>query len=133
MKLLLDENVPNTYKKQLEQKGFTDIKRINDFGKGLPDNHVFQISLKEERVIVTIDKDFYEYKREENCGIISISGKLINSVEKMLQVLKQIEIDQRFTFNDFKNVFIRITNQNFKVIYKKKNKYKETLCTYKKY
>lgn len=132
MKFLLDENVPNRLKNKLKENGFTDIKRINDFGKGLLDDEVFKISLKEERVVITIDKDFYAYKRTENCGIISLSGKLDNPIKKMIEVMEHIKRDQRFLFNDYKNVFIRITNENFKVIYRKKYKYKETICNYKK-
>lgn len=132
MKFLLDENVPNKYKLELETNGFKDIKRINDFGKGLPDNQVYKISLEEERILITIDKDFYAYKKEENSGVISLSGKLETPIEKVVQVMKQIQNDQRFSFENYKNVFIRITNQNFVVIYKKKNKYKEIICNYKK-
>lgn len=131
MKLLLDENVPNMYKNELIKQGYEDIIRINDFGKGLPDSEVFNISMREERTIFTIDKDFYAYKRQENCGIVSISGKLKNPVNKFKIIMKQLENDQRFSFDNLKNVFIRATNQDFTVTYKKKNKYKETKCKYK--
>lgn len=131
MKFLLDENVPNNLKMELIKNGFNDIKRINDFGKGLSDEEVFSISLKEGRVIITIDKDFFAYKKTENNGIISLSGKLNDPVSKMISVMEQLNIDQRFQTKNYKNVFIRITNLNFKVIYKKKNKYKENLYKYK--
>lgn len=131
MKFLLDENVPNNLKMELIKNGFNDIKRINDFGKGLSDEEVFSISLKEGRVIITIDKDFFAYKKTKNNGIISLSGKLNDPVSKMISVMEQLNIDQRFQTKNYKNVFIRITNLNFKVIYKKKNKYKENLYKYK--
>ena len=33
MKFLLDENIQNSYKKELKNNGYKDIKRINDFRK----------------------------------------------------------------------------------------------------
>ena len=66
MKILLDENIPNKYKNYLKQNGYSDIKRINDFGKSLPDPTVFKIAFDEKRTIVTIDKDFFEYKKPKN-------------------------------------------------------------------
>lgn len=133
MKFLLDENVPNRMKQELVDNKIDDIKRINDFGKGLPDERVFDISLNERRILITIDKDFYAYKEEINCGIISLSSKLNDPARKIIEVIEQIRQDQRFTFdNDYNNVFIRITNENFKVIYRKRNRYKKVTCNYKK-
>ena len=81
MKFLLDENVPNMYKKILETKGYNNIKRINDFGKGLTDEQVFKVAIQEHRIIITIDTDFHNYKKEKHFGIISISGKLLEPME----------------------------------------------------
>ena len=131
MRFLLDENVPNMYMKLLKNKGYKDIIRINDFGKGLPDTEVFKIAQKEKRAIITIDRDFDEYKKQESCGIISISGKLINPIEVMTIVLHQIEKDERLP-SDLFNSFVRITNQEFYIIYKKKNKYNTAKCKFKK-
>lgn len=96
------------------------------FGKGLPDAQVFEEAFKEERAIITIDKDFYEYKKKENYGIISISGKLMHPIDLLMKVIIQLKKDQRVNLeNSLQNMFIRITNQEFYLIYKKKNKYKE--------
>lgn len=132
MKFLLDENVPNIYKNKLIKIGLKDIKRINDFGKGLPDIKVFEIAVQEERTIITIDTDFHDFKKKEHAGIISISGKLKEPIQTLIQVLKQIEKDERFNKQNLKNVFIRITNNNFIVGGKIKSKYKEVRCKYKK-
>lgn len=132
MKILLDENVPNYFKDILINNGYSDIIRINDFGKGLKDNEVFNISIKEQRTIITIDTDFYAYKRSKNYGIICISGKLAYPEQTLLKVFSQISKDERFSFTSLEDVFIRITSQNFTVFYKKKGKYKEVSCKYKK-
>lgn len=135
MKILLDENVPNMYKEKLESYGYNDIKRINDFGKGLPDEKVFETAINEHRTIITIDTDFHKYKKAEHYGIISISGKVVsalkNPVEKIIEVLDQIEKDE--IISKYKeNAFIRITTEFFDVGFKKKGKYKELRRKYKK-
>lgn len=131
IKVLLDENVPNSYKKKMLVNGIKDIKRINDFGKGLPDEKVLQCAINEERTIITIDKDFHAFKDKEHCGIISLSGKSKEQDEKIVKVINQIMKDERFKQNNFRNMFIRITNQNFVIRQKIKSKYKETICKYK--
>lgn len=130
MKFLLDENIPNEYKRSLKKYGYSDVKRINDFGKGLPDEKVFEIGYTEERIILTIDHDFFEYKKSDNFGIISISGKLKYPIDLLNNVFKQIEKDERLPV-DYKNTFIRVTSKFFEITYKKKNKYKTTKCKHK--
>lgn len=131
MRFLLDENVPNFYKKELEKYGYKDIKRINDFGKGLPDNKVFEIAVKEERTLITIDTDFHAFKKESHYGIISLSGKLINPIKVITETLKQLEKDTTLSEYIFQDAFLRLTGQYFEVGYKKKGKYKEARRKYK--
>lgn len=131
MKFLLDENVPNMCKKELEAYGYTDIKRINDFGKGLPDNKVFEIAVKEERTIITIDTDFHSFKELHHYGIISISGKILDKVGIIVKTLRQIERNQILSKYVYENTFIRITLRHFVVGYRKKEKYKEVSYKYK--
>lgn len=132
MKFLLDENVPNFYKEELEKNGYNDIKRINDFGKGLPDEKVFELAVQEKRTLITIDTDFHAYKKQNHYGIISISGKLINPIQVITSTLKQIERDITLSEYVFKDAFLRITGQYFEVGYHKKGKYKEVKRKYKK-
>lgn len=132
MKFLLDENVPNMYKEKLLKNELKDIKRINDFGKGISDIEVFETAIKENRTIITIDTDFHAFKKESHFGIISLSGKLNNPIEKMIQALKQIKKDERFKQENLDNIFIRVTNNDFIVGRKIKSKYKEVKCKYKK-
>lgn len=132
MKFLLDENVPNSYKNQMKKLGYTDIKRINDFGKGMKDKEVFELSVNEERTIVSRDTDFFEWKKEKHFGIVSLSGKLENPIETMHQVFNQLKKDERFKItNNLDNIFIRITNKDFRVGRKIKGRYKEVKCKYK--
>ncbi len=125
--------MPNYYKEALEKHGYSDIKRINDFGKGFPDNKVFEIAVKEKRILITIDTDFHAFKKETHYGIISLSGKLINPIDVIATTLKQLEKDTTLSEYIFKDAFVRITGQYFEVGYKKKGKYKEVRRKYKNY
>lgn len=132
MKFLLDENVPNSYKNKLKELGYENTKRINDFGKGMTDKEVFELSIREERMIITKDTDFYEWKKNTHFGIVSLSGKLINPIETMHQAFIQIKKDERFKmYGEFNDLFIRITNRDFAVGRKIKGRYKEVKCKYK--
>lgn len=132
MKFLLDENVPNMYKKELEKYGYRDIKRINDFGKGLPDEEVFNVAVREKRTIITIDTDFHNFKKQSHCGIISISGKLVKPIDLIVSTLQQMKKDMTINKYIFDDTFIRITWQYFIVGYKKKGKYREIKRRHKK-
>ena len=133
MKFLLDENVPNSYKNKMKELGYENIKRINDFGKGMTDREVFELSVREERTIITIDTDFYGWKKNPHFGIVSLSGKLRNPIETMHQAFNQIKKDERFKVSDsFNDLFIRITNMDFVVGRKIKGRYKEVRCKYKR-
>ena len=133
MKFLLDENVPNSYKNKMKELGYENIKRINDFGKGMTDREVFELSIREERMIITKDTDFYEWKKSSHFGIVSLSGKLTEPIKAMQQAFSQIKKDERFKmYDNFKDLFIRITNKDFVVGRKIKGRYKEVRCKYKK-
>ena len=79
MKFLLDENIPNKYKDILEK-----VYQIPKF---------FKLAYNQKRIIITIDKDFYQYKKVDNFGIISIGGNLLNPMNVLINTLKQIEKD----------------------------------------
>ncbi|RLF81237.1 hypothetical protein DRN44_06090 [Thermococci archaeon] len=56
MRYLLDENIPFSLYKKLQEK--YDVKRVQEIRRGLSDREVLRIARKEERVLVTLDKDF---------------------------------------------------------------------------
>jgi predicted nuclease of predicted toxin-antitoxin system len=59
MKLLADENFPITSVKILLQYGY-DIKAIGLDWPGILDSDVINIAIKEERTIITFDRDYGE-------------------------------------------------------------------------
>jgi len=59
MRLLANENFPLTSVKILEKAGYDIIYAGLDF-KGIFDNEVIDIAIKEERTIITFDRDYGE-------------------------------------------------------------------------
>ncbi len=57
MKLLADENFPSSLTSFLQKKRH-NIKRIQRTAKGVSDLNVRERAIKENRVIITFDKDF---------------------------------------------------------------------------
>ena len=58
-KLLADENVPIEAVKALKRKG-VDIVSVIEFSPGLNDREVLNLANREDRILVTFDKDFGE-------------------------------------------------------------------------
>ena len=59
MKLLANENFPLDSIRLLFQQGF-DIKSIGIDYSGITDREVMQIAIKEQRTILTFDRDYGE-------------------------------------------------------------------------
>lgn len=59
MKFLANENMPLEVIKQLKEKGY-DVMRVDDVQKGMNDNSVLKLSIQENRILITFDKDFGE-------------------------------------------------------------------------
>jgi len=58
-KLLADENVPIEAVEALKRKG-VDIISVIEFSVGLTDREVLDLANREDRILVTFDKDFGE-------------------------------------------------------------------------
>ena len=56
-KILADENIPNSTIQALRSLGY-DVLSVWEVKPGLSDDQVVQLSIKEQRIIVTFDKDF---------------------------------------------------------------------------
>ena len=56
-KILADENIPNSTIQALRSSGY-DVVSVWEVKPGLSDDQVVQLSIKEQRIILTFDKDF---------------------------------------------------------------------------
>lgn len=69
MKLLADENFPPTLISYL-QKQHHEIKRIQRSVKGISDISIREEATKENRVIITFDKDFLKESEEKLFSVV---------------------------------------------------------------
>mgnify|MGYP001062318043 CR=1 FL=1 len=68
IKLLADENIPKRTVQTLKQRGI-DISSVLDSSHGLSDRALIKLANRENRVIVTFDKDFGELTFKERLKV----------------------------------------------------------------
>ena len=110
MKFLLDENISNSLYLYLKSQNF-DVKKIGiDEPSGIPDRQVIQISLNENRILITRDcGDIGEFIYKNHIkikGVICIKGNIagvqevdafsflqrtISSIEKKFIIINKIK------------------------------------------
>jgi|Deesub1362B_J571_1020462.scaffolds.fasta_scaffold00176_49 predicted nuclease of predicted toxin-antitoxin system len=59
MRFLANENIPLKVINELKDNGY-DILRVDELKRGMSDVEVLELATKEERVLITFDKDFGE-------------------------------------------------------------------------
>jgi predicted nuclease of predicted toxin-antitoxin system len=103
MKFLANENFPGTSVKLLRESGY-DVKSIKIECPGISDIEVMKIASKENRIILTFDRDYGElvYKHQQTNieGVIYFRIKNITPsgpAKYLLDIFK----NNLYTFNDF--------------------------------
>ncbi|MBN2105768.1 DUF5615 family PIN-like protein [bacterium] len=91
MKLLLDENVPRSVFDFLKENHF-DILWIRESNRGISDEAVIQLAVKDSRIIITYDKDFGElvfrhFIKVKGVVLIRILDENV-AKEKLLELLR---------------------------------------------
>lgn len=73
MKFLADENFPFASVEHLRKSGFDITCAGSDFS-GISDSELVEIAIREERTILTFDKDYgeliFKHNKRPDCGII---------------------------------------------------------------
>lgn len=120
MKLLLDENFPEGFKKELSKLGH-DVLHINKIKKGLKDKEVFDLAIKDKRIIISNDMDFKSYIKYKHYGIIRFNSDIyqFNDLYKLLNKYNYEQIKDNYIEFHKKNIYF------YKKIYSKKGKYKQ--------
>jgi len=85
MKFLANENIPLELVKELKNSGY-DILRIDEFKKGMEDRDVLDLSFKEDRILITFDKDFGKLAVKEKTRTVGII--LLRIQPKSIQYIK---------------------------------------------
>ena len=83
MKILANENIPLNSVQYLKSKGY-DIKSIGLDNPSISDNEVIEIAIKEDRLIITFDRDYgeliYKYGYKPKAGVIYLRFKEFSPV-----------------------------------------------------
>ena len=93
MKILVDENIPNESVRSLKRLNH-DVMDIRGSGnEGIPDDEIWNIAQTEERLLITTDKGFSQYRYKPHRGILLI----------LLKQPTLIKIHQRImdSFNEY--------------------------------
>ena len=98
MKFLLDDNIPYSIKKFLDEKGIEAYKLFEIGLKGEDDEKIYEYALKNGFAIITLDTDFgYIFFRFRKGTIIvlrpekAIPQKIRNLLESSLKVIQSEE------------------------------------------
>lgn len=114
MKFLVDECVGQGVADWLERQGY-DTKSILDTFPGIADEMVLEMALEENRILVTMDKDFGDLIFRGNidhCGIILL--RLLNwQLKNKITVLEKIFMNH---MHEFENNFIVVTEQSIRIV-----------------
>jgi len=69
LRLLVDENVPRSAVEALREAGH-DLRCIAEMSPGIPDQEVLTLAGRENRLLLTFDKDFAELVARDKSGAI---------------------------------------------------------------
>ena len=91
LKFLVDVGVGKGIEEYLNEKGY-DTKAVRDIDPGMEDEEIIRIAVTENRMIITMDKDFGElvyHSSIEHSGVLLLRLEDATGTEK-LQVVKHI-------------------------------------------
>jgi predicted nuclease of predicted toxin-antitoxin system len=105
MRILVDENIPRTTVDRLRELGH-DVKDIRGTGdKGLADADLWDLAVRERRLLITTDKGFTEYRAAGHCGILIVRLRQPNRLKIHQSVMLGIE---RFNEADWPGLLVVI-------------------------
>ncbi len=127
MKLLLDENIPFSFKRDLKKAGY-DVEHVIDKNQGKKDEDIFNYAVKNKKTIISYDSDYLKFRIREHYGIIKLNGKLKNPMEVLIELLNKIKT------MEYKNVLYQIDLKKVicekKVYSKRKHIFKQYVKTF---
>jgi len=91
LKFLVDVGVGKGIEEYLNEKGY-DTRAVRDIDPGMEDEEIIRIAVRENRMIITMDKDFGElvyHSSTEHSGVLLLRLEDATGTEK-LQVVKHI-------------------------------------------
>ena len=91
MKILVDENIPRMTADRLRELGH-DVKDIRGTAdQGLADSDLWGVAIREERLLITTDKGFTEYRAVPHHGILVVRLRQPNRAKIHQSVMHAME------------------------------------------
>jgi predicted nuclease of predicted toxin-antitoxin system len=105
MRVLVDENIPRMTADRLRELGH-DVKDIRGTAdEGLADAGLWDIALRERRLLITTDKGFTEYRADCHSGILIVRLRQPNRLKIHQSVMLGID---RFSEADWPGLLVVI-------------------------
>lgn len=105
-KFILDENIPILIAENLRMRGY-DILSIQEKFRGLDDESIIHLSQKEERIVLTYDKDFGYLVFNQNLHphsviLFKLSGQSLKEINLTVKsIINHLEKNKIDTANQF--------------------------------
>ncbi|MFX0133428.1 MAG: DUF5615 family PIN-like protein [Candidatus Hodarchaeota archaeon] len=114
--LILDENIPKSTMKRLENDGF-QIFSIRQNKPGITDKEIIELSKKQKKPIVTLDKDFgylvYNQNLKPYCVLLirikpQLPDQIYGAISRVLKWIEKENITLNQKFIVFDGISLRI-------------------------
>lgn len=97
MKILVDENIPNSTVGAMKDAGYDvlDVRGTPD--EGLSDERLWGLAIEQRRLLITTDKGFMQRRDEAHAGILIVRLKRPTGAEihrRVMLALEQVPADE---------------------------------------
>ena len=114
MKFLVDECLGYSVTKWLQSHGY-DVVSIVEVSPGISDDQVLHKALLENRILITMDKDFGDIvfrSNKDHCGIILL--RLVDDqLSRKITILSNVLTQHA---HELENNFIVVTDQSIRIV-----------------
>ncbi len=91
MRVLVDENIPRMTVERLRELGH-DVRDVRGtWEQGSADSRIWSLVTSEERLLITTDKGFTEYRGASHCGILIVRLRQPNRLKIHDSIMRAVE------------------------------------------
>ncbi len=108
MKILVDENIPLMTVRALREMGHHVLDIRDTAYKGIADDQLWEIAQQEQRLLVTTDKGFAQYRDVSHYGILIVRLRQPNRLEIHQRVMQAIT---QFTAKEWSGLLITMRDR----------------------
>lgn len=112
MKILVDENIPLMTVNELRHRGHDVLDFRGTEKEGLPDSKLWTIAQQENRLLITTDKGFAQYRQSENTGVLIIRLRQPNRHKIHQKVMQAID---HFSETDWAGMIVTMRDKTMAV------------------